>query len=132
MSVIDAVLARLQVAVDPVYDGLVPVDDQGRPLAQRYAVLYASAGARSAEGLCRTADRYTFRWQLTSVGLTRTQADWVARHCRDALLDRRIVVEGWQLGPVEHKDSNPIYRDDDIPGLPLFTAADFYSLTAAR
>ncbi|TYP82072.1 hypothetical protein [Blastococcus xanthinilyticus] len=132
MSVHEALLARLRGAVDPVYDGEVPVDAKGRPLVQRYAVFYASPGARSAEDLARQADHFLFRWQITSVGQDRTQADWVATRCRDAVLDQRVLVEGWETGVVVHRSSADIRPDRDIPGGPLFVAVDTYELPATR
>lgn len=132
MSLPDAVLARMRTVVDPVYDGHVPVDAQGRPLVQRYAVLYASPGLRSADDLGRTADRHTFPWQVTSVGQSREQVEWVAIRCRDALLDEPLVEAGWQIGIVEHLTSSQIRRDDDIPGDSVFYGVDTYELTATR
>lgn len=132
MSIPAAVLARLQAAVDPVYDGLVPVDERGQPLTQRYGVMYSDAGARAADDLVGTADRYVYRWTVTSVGEDRIQAEWVAVRLRDALLDAPLVVEGWSTTPVTHEASSPIRRDEDLPGDPLFFAVDTYSLTATR
>lgn len=132
MTVRAAVLARLSTVVDPTYDGDVPVDSNGRPLSQRYAVLYAAPGERDIDGLNRSSDLYVYRWQVTSVGEDARQADWVASHCRDALLDWRPVVDGWQVGRVEHTSSVPIRRDDDIPGQALFYAIDTYRLSATR
>lgn len=132
MSLNDELLTRLKTAVDPVYDGLVPVDDKGRPLVQRYAVLYAAPGQRTAEDMARTADRFDLRFQVTSVGEDRRQAEWVATRCRDALLDERLVADGWHLGVIEHYSSSPIRRDEDIPGDPLFYAVDTYALPATR
>jgi hypothetical protein len=127
-----AVLARLRAAVDPVYDGDVPLDESGRPLVQRYAVLFAAPGTRGSEDLGCRADRYTFRWRVTSVGEDRSQAEWVAVRCRDALLDTPITVDGWETGAVEHRSSDQIRRDEDIPGDPLFYAVDTYELPATR
>lgn len=133
MSARAAVLARLQGAVDPTYDGEVPVDEQGRPPVQRYAVLYASPGLRTSDDFTRTqADRYVFRWQVTSVGETPEQAEWVAVRCRDAVLDTRLPVEGWETGVVEHRSSADIRRDEDIPGQVLFYAVDTFELPATR
>lgn len=132
MSVPDAILGQLRSAVDPVYDGHVPVDEQGRPLTQRYAAFWPDTGSRFADDLGHTSDRYVFRWQVTSVGASREQAEWVAVRCRDAVVDQRIAVEGWRTAPVDHVSSAPIRRDDDLPGEPIFYAVDTYSLTATR
>lgn len=132
MSVRDALLAALRTAVQPAYDGHVPVDDGGRPEVQRYAVLYAAPAQRTSEDLAMTAGTHVYRWQVTSVGTTAQQADWVAVRCRDVLLDRRLAADGWELGVVEHTSSSPIRRDDDIPGGVLFYAVDTYQLAATR
>ena len=133
MSARAAVLARMEAVVDPTYDGEVPVDKKGRPLEQRYAVLYATPGQRATDDFTRTqADRHVFRWQVTSVGGTAEQAEWVAVRCRDALMDERLRVEGWETGVVEHRSSSDIRPDEDIPGQTLFVAVDNYSLTATR
>jgi hypothetical protein len=133
VSVRPVVLARLRSAVNPTYDGEVPLDSQGRPLVQRYAVLYASPGTRSAEDLCRvTADRYVFRWQVTSVGETPEQAEWVAIRGRDALLAEPLMGDGWQFGALVHRSSSDIRPDRDIPGGVLFYAVDIYELPATR
>ena len=132
MSVPEALLALLEAAVTPVYDGKVELNDKGRPAADRYAVLYADAGTRNSDDLPLTADRYVHRWQVTSVGEDRRQVEWVAIRCRDALLDQPLVVAGWELTPVVHESSSAIRRDDDLPGEPLFFAVDTYSLTATR
>lgn len=133
MTVRAALLTRLRAAVDPVYDGKVPLDDQGRPLVQRYAVLYAAPGQRTADDLIRVAhDRYVFRWQITSVGRTAEQADWVAVRCRDAVFDEPLTATGWDLGSVEHRSSADVRRDDDIPGGDLFYAVDTYEVPATR
>lgn len=132
MTLAEALLLRLRAAVDPVYDGEVPTDGEGRPLSQRYAVLYAAVPVRQSEDLALVADRHVFRWQITSVGMDRQQAEWVALRCRDAVLDARLVAEGWQLGVAEHSSSVPIRRDDDVPGGDLFYAIDTYNVTATR
>lgn len=132
MTLAEALLARLRSAMDPVYDGEVPTDDKGQPLSQRYAVLYAAVPVRQSEDLASVADRHVFRWQITSVGTDRRQAEWVAVLCRDAVLDAPLLADGWELGAVEHSSSVPIRRDDDVPGGDLFYAIDTYRLTATR
>lgn len=131
MSVRAEVLERLRSVVEPAYDGEVPVDDQGKPLSQRYAVLYAAPADRDRDGFNSSSDLFVYRWQVTSVGLDARQAEWVAERCRDSLVDAPIVVNG-QSSPVEHTSSVPIRRDDDIPGGVLFYAIDTYRLTTTR
>ena len=125
-------LERLGAAVDPLYDGEVKTTADGVPVAQRYAVLYMAPAHRTSEDLCLSADRHAYRWQVTSVGQSPEQADWVATRCRDALLDERLAEAGWELAKIEHTASSPIRRDDDIPGAVLFYAVDNYELTATR
>lgn len=133
MSIRPVVLARLRSAVDTVHDGDVPVDANGRPLTQRYAVLFGSPGARESEDLCRVAaDRYVFRFRVTSVGEDVRQAEWVAVRCRDALIDSPLIATGWQIGAVEHRSSADIRPDEDIPGDPLYYAVDTYDVPATR
>ena len=132
MSVPDAVLGMLRAAVDPVHDGEVPKDASGQPVGDRYAVFYASPGERRHEDLGHTSDRHVHRWQVTSVGATREQAEWVAVRCRDALVDARPNAPGWVCSLIEHESSGPIRRDDDLPERALFLAVDTYSVTATR
>ena len=132
MSIPDAILERGRSAVDPFYDGEVPRDKEGQPLKKRYAVIYMAPGQRDADDLARTGKDHRFRWQVTSVGVDAAQARWVATRVRDAFLDARLVVDGWQVGVVEHTSDERIRRDDDLPREALHYAVDTYALNATR
>jgi hypothetical protein len=129
VNVPDVILAMLKAAVSPAvtYDAHVPKNDE-----ERYAVLYIAAGAFRAEDVAHTSDLVTFRWQVTSVGTSRAQAQWVADRSRDGLIDRRPQVEGWVLGPVEHVNTQQIRSDSDAPDRVLFYGADWYELAGSR
>jgi len=132
VSLTDAVLELLRTGVTPVpvHDGDPPVDGDGNPVGERYAVLWSSTPERSPDDVGHTSDWVTGRWQVTSVGTSRAQAEAVAVRCRDALVDNRPAAPGYATTPLRHASSSPIRRDDDYPGQDLFVAVDTYTLNA--
>jgi hypothetical protein len=127
-----AVLARLQASVTPFYDGQVPLDGNGRPVDDRYGVVWFQTRERGRDDLSGTADRFVHRWQVTSVGTDREQVEWVATRCQDALLDEPLLVPGWEIALVEHSSSGPIRIDRDIPGTDVFYGVDTFTVTTTR
>lgn len=110
-----------------VYDADALVDAAGKPPAAPYAVLYPDPGW--PEGTL--GDRW--RWlllgfQVTGVGATRRQAQWVADWARGVLLTQQPVVPGRVVHPLwQQEGSPPIDRDDDVSP-PLFYAPVLYQM----
>jgi hypothetical protein len=128
----DAVLQLVRAALDPVtvYDAKVPASTATEPLPARYAVIYPSPGMRYWEDLGHTSDCYRLTWQITSVGSTRPEAEWIAARARDSLVDVCPVVDGLLCSPVEQQSSQPVRWDDQIPGRIVMYATDQYSMEA--
>ena len=113
----DIVLTRLRTnsASRKIGDGQAPADDT-RP----YAVLYALDEAER-EGDMSTASTVTgwFEFQVTSVGDTRAQAEWLADLLRTLLLASDLSPSGFIMFPWRDVVTNLPERDDDVQP-PLF------------
>lgn len=131
MTVGDAVLALVEAAVPgvTVYDAHVPSSTATSPLPGRYVVVYPTTPQLSAEGLC-ASDTVRAEWQVTSVGATRPEAQWLAEHVRDGLVDRRPTVPGMTCAPIEHTGSQPVRWDDQVAGRVVLYATDQYGFDA--
>jgi hypothetical protein len=106
---IDAILAVLTAAGVTAYDAEAPAD-----APEKYAVVYPDPGTPSGT----LGDRHRhllLEFQLTAVGRSREQAQWVADKARAVLLTTiptvpgRVVQPLWQVG-----SPPPVQRDDDV------------------
>lgn len=106
-----AVLGLLTGGAPPftVYDGQVP-DKPAFP----YAVLYADTGIDDAEHLCGEPNETTFRFQVTSVGLTTASALVVVDATRSRVLGVRPVVAGQALNRIRKETTIPVRPDRDV------------------
>lgn len=131
MTVADEILAELR-ALDwgtsppSIYDAKVPDSP-----ATRYAVLYCDPGSRAAESLCQESDSFTFRFQITSVGQTRPEAEWIAARVQ-TITDRRLSVTGFSLDPIRNAGSQPIRWDDRIPDRVVMYGTDQFTITGTK
>lgn len=128
----DAILAKARAAVDgvTVFDAHVPSSTAAEPLPRRYAVVYPSTPERTWQDLGHTSDTYRVEWQVTSVGATRPEAEWVATRIRDGLVDERLTITGLVCDPVEHLAAQPIRWDDQVPGRVVIYGTDQYGFDA--
>ena len=123
-----ALIALLELATDrPWGDGKAP--GQSAPEVP-YGIVYAIAGGGVDGGFADPHTDATFVYQLSSVGATREQAEWLADRARRAVLGRDPT--GALLFPLAAADLLVIYRDaDSVGGVErdggFFTAADRYS-----
>ncbi|SFO59724.1 tail completion protein gp17 [Amycolatopsis rubida] len=92
-----------------VYDGQVP-DQPSFP----YAVLYGDTGIDDGTKLCGNPDLATFRFQVTSVGLTAASALVVVDQTRERVLGIRPAVAGWSLNRIRKETSLPVREDRDV------------------
>lgn len=92
-----------------------------------YAVLYPGVtidiDGSEADPNADTVDEY----QVTGVGVTRAQAQFVLDRCRTAMLQSVLVVPGRHVNLVELSQSREVDRDDDVVP-PLFYGVDLYSI----
>lgn len=104
-----AVLTLLSGLSWTLYDGQVP-DTPSFP----YAVLYMDTGNEDGTKLCGSSDMADFRFQVTSVGLTRASAVVVADAVRTLLLDVRPTVAGRTCTRIRRETSIPVRADEDV------------------
>jgi hypothetical protein len=69
----------------------------------------------------------TYAFQVTSVGETVDQAEWVADRVRAALIAGPITIAGRAVEPVRPTGGPPVQRDDDISP-PMYYRAETYEL----
>ena len=76
-----------------------------------YVIVY-SLGGELDGAIDYGAEDGTIRYQLSSVGATAEQAEWVADAARLALLAATVSVSGRRLGHVDFDDLGGTVRDD--------------------
>jgi hypothetical protein len=115
----------------PLVDGLlvswraaVPVtlaihDAEASPDAQPpYAVAYFDTGIKSGFHRNLVNDGPNeLRYQITSVGVTRDQAAWVADKMAAAVLGAVPSVSGRRVWPAVEEGAQPVRREDDSTAL---------------
>jgi hypothetical protein len=101
-----------------------------------YVVVYA--GSADTDGSAENPDADVwFEIQITAVGRTAEQAEWVADKARRVLIDGNIpppANRAWmrRQRPALHVLTRPVERDDDAgPGSPMFYVASIYSLASS-
>ncbi|WP_033288253.1 tail completion protein gp17 [Amycolatopsis jejuensis] len=107
----EAILALLRAGSPPftVYDGQVP-DGPSFP----YAVFYGDAGIDDGTKLCGDPDMATYRFQVTSVGLTAASARIVVDQTSARVLGIRPGVAGWKPNRVRNETTIPVREDRDV------------------
>lgn len=132
VTISDLVIAVLRAALPQVtgYDAHVPSETPESPLPTRYWVLYPTPSMYSWEDLGHTSDFVRAEWQITSVGKTRAEAEWIASKTRTALVDQRPALPGFNFELIEHVSSQPIRWDDQVPGRVVLYGVDQYSCNA--
>lgn len=105
-----AIKALLSLVSFTDYDGAVP-DLPSYP----YYVLFTDTGIDAKTKVCGQSDEMTFRFQITSVGLTADAVRIVAGAVRAAVLDARPVVAGRSsVNKVRKETGIPIREDKDV------------------
>ncbi len=107
----NAVLTKLKTNSGSIKigDGQAPADDD-RP----YAVLYALDDAERAGDMSSAVDvTGWFEFQITSVGDTREQAEWLADLLRTLMMSANLTPSGFVMFPWRNLVTNLPERDDD-------------------
>jgi hypothetical protein len=107
----DAILGLLRAGSPTftVYDGQVP----NQPVFP-YAVLYMDTGIDDETKLCGDPDKATFRFQVTSVGLTVASALVVVDETRARVLGVRPAVDGRATVRIRKETTIPVREDRDV------------------
>ena len=71
-------------------------------------------------------------YQITAVGSTRYQAEWVADQCREVMLGDTLTVTGRTVMRRMPLSSGPVERDDDMPTPLFYTVSTFQVWTTPR
>lgn len=109
--------------------GGYPDDDASQEFVP-YAVLYQGI-TPSIDGPVDDPDAdVTSEYQVTSVGVTRAQASYIADKARHALLTTPVVVPARFVQLLEWTQGRPAQRDDDVTP-PLFYAIDSYEISTS-
>lgn len=92
-----------------------------------YAVVYPDSGVKSAfNRTLANAGPDELRFQVTSVGSTPEQAQWVADKTAYALLAAVPTLAGRRVWPAVEEGSQPVRRDDESTGL-FFATSQYLS-----
>lgn len=122
-TVYDAVISRLETSTSKVIgDHIAPLD-----LTLPYAVVYhRSENIDDIGTLSDPTVVAELEWQVTSVGETREQAQWMSYKVRQALNGFKPVVSGMSFSPIILDGDSPVTRDDDVQP-PKFYAVDIFT-----
>lgn len=96
-----------------------------------YAVIYPLSDEAKDGSLSNPVEIAVWAWQVTCVGSTMDQAQWMQHKVRQALLGWTPTVAGLGTTPVDLLDGAGVTRDDSIQP-PLFYSTDrFHAYTSA-
>lgn len=125
----DAIVAKLQAAGLPVGDadrpsathGLQPPTATGERKFIAYVVVYPLIGGTFDGTLAEPNDDASLIYQLTCVGASRSQAEYVADAALAALIGQPLTVAGRSVSRVwADLAAGGARRDDTAAGEPLF------------
>lgn len=123
-----ALLTTLAPIPLPVGDGVAPRDADESEIDPPYVVLYSLPGGQFDGPLNDSQADVTLVYQITSVGLTRQQAQVAIDVCRVLMKRNNVTVPNRRVRDLRHLTPNSgVIRDDDLPN-PLFYGYDRYEL----
>lgn len=95
-----------------------------------YAIVYRIPGGGPFSSLDHGNQYATVTVQITSVGATAEQAEWMKDKARTAMLDLTnfTAPSGYRFAHVNCDLDNGVNRDDDLGTEPLFYGIDRYRL----
>lgn len=127
----DAIVDLLEDAGIVVGDGTYPEDDygwQGVPGQSNfvpYAIVYPLRQTFDGSLGCPDTDS-ELRWQITCVGRTREQCDWVLHRVDETLIGRSLTVSGRSIPRIRADGGAGVRRDDTVQP-PVFIATPQYA-----
>lgn len=127
----NVVLDRLRldtVLIDCMYEGVVPVDENGNRIL-RYATLFTNAGTASADRFTGPYSRLVTTYWVHGIGEDPQQAEAILERVDAQLINWVPVVAGWRCQRIRPAAAQPILMDDTIKP-PLFYGVRQYDLTA--
>ena len=92
-----------------------------------YAVVYPITEFGDGTSLGDAHETVVYEFQVSCVGDTAEQAEWMVNQVRTALLGWTPTVSGRSFNPVEKSGQLGTTRDDSVQP-PVFTAADTYTV----
>ena len=96
-------------------------------LTTPYAVVYPIDEFGDGTSLGDAHETVVYEFQVSSVGDTAEQAEWMQNQVRSALLGWTPSVSGRSLNPVEKAGSQGTVRSDNVQP-PVFTAIDTFTV----
>lgn len=125
-AVTAAVVAGLEAATGKNVGDAVAPDDTTMP----YAIVYRIPGGGPFSALDHGHQHAVVTIQVTSVGTTAVQAEWMKDKVRQAMLDLSTFTApaGTTFAHVNCDLDNGVNRDDDLGTEPLFYGLDRYRL----
>lgn len=105
-----------------VGDGVAPKGDRDKVIAP-CVIVHMLPGGTFDGGPDDPESNSDIRFQITSVGLTASQARLTAKAAADALRAGPFTVAGRVIQRVRPLGNPGVERDDDLPSPPLFYAA---------
>ena len=105
----NSVLAVLVAGGDRIGDAQAPTDSS-RPYAVLYPLFVTDRDGPQSDD---TADGW-YEFQVTSVGDTRMQAEWMRDRTTAAMKAGSFPVTGFATGPVKPTNDVGVERDDDV------------------
>lgn len=118
----DVLVTRLLTTGRPVGEAVKPAA-AGLP----YAVIYPMTDVSNAGPLNDPTQVSVYQWQVTCVGQTMEQAQWMQHKVRSVLLGWIPTVSGIGTTPVDLAAGSGVTRDDDVSP-PQFYTTDSYRL----
>lgn len=95
-----------------------------------YAVVYPVDDSAPPTSLGDTQEVTVHEFQVTSVGATPQQAEWMQTKVRTALLGWVPTVTGYSFGRVDKIGGQPSQRDDGVQPAQFFATDDYTVFTS--
>lgn len=106
---------RIPALADVVYPGELLNPDGSRMTStqqpEMYVLVHANRGLVRPDRFTGPARRRRKTYWTHSVGLTKRQAEKISERVLEAVLNARLVVDGWICDPILHEASQPVQTD---------------------